>query len=546
MPPFLFWIHAMNKPSEFRFQSFGSSDELACLGQTPQVIYLRQYLYGLGVQSLLIEDGYFDRDYLSEFSAFYGQSARGYSNLCKRLSFFTDPGINRAVFEQALKSESSSLEQLKKSFVGFTVLRPFEIAPLGRTVLAWFPEHNQDRRRITKPSRDYPIHLAGIELIVRGLAWQQQDSAVGACATIALWSMFHASAFDDHHAIPTTAEITRSANKKASLGARVFPSKGLNIHQLLEAIKEQGLSPGIIEGNLDCKNISTGFQWLGFSRERFCSGVAALIRSGYPVLLVGHHVKQDGKREVGIPGHAICAVGFRPGINEPVPNGKIAFQETNLEHIYIHDDNVGPCARFEVISHPAQSALKSIVLKHSKPNTAPCHPEISQFPEQAIFVPEKAIVATHNEIRVSPDRLNKAAIVHGENMSLFIEMIRKNIKEEWEGFGVSVNVRYAKLIDYLGDILESTLRGEPERLGKIRLDLCEKVPPMSLHIGIIRFSVGRTSNTFMDILIDSSDNEHFACTSFWAHVAYHPFASILANRLHKSNKLIINYLVEAF
>lgn len=534
----------MHTSSKFRFQEFGASDDLATLRQTNQIIYLRQYLLALGVKRIVIEDGYFDRDYLSEFSAFYGQSARGYSNLCTRLSFFTDDGVDRTLFRRALQNRTPSLKRLQESFAGFAVIRPFEVAPLGRTVLAWFPEHNENRARVTRPSRDYAIHLGGVELIIKGLAWQQQDSAVGACATISLWTMFHASAFDDHHAIPTTAAITRSAHRTASLGARIFPSGGLNIHQLLEAIKEQDLSPGILNGDQAAEDSRDRRVWGGFSRERFCSGIAALIRSGYPVLLVGHHISGDGARNPGA-GHAICAVGFRPGSVQPVPAGEVVFRETNLEHVYIHDDNIGPSARFEVISHPAPGAEDSVCLKHSRPSTAPQHPGISALTEQAIFVPEQAIIATHNEIRVSPDRLNQAALINGKRFARLIEVFHQALAEPLLDFGITVDTRYAKLADYLGDILKETFADEPERLGKTRLALCEQVPPMSLHIGIIRLS-GSAKKPLMDILIDTSDNEHIACRSSWAHVSYDPFATHLIDKLAEFGEIVVNNLVKGY
>lgn len=58
-------------------------DPLASLPELAQTRYLICYLEDLATRSVLVESSYFDRDYLSEFVAFYarsvaGPAARGY------------------------------------------------------------------------------------------------------------------------------------------------------------------------------------------------------------------------------------------------------------------------------------------------------------------------------------------------------------------------------------------------------------------------------------------------------------------------------------
>ncbi len=145
--------------------------------------------------------------------------------------------------------------------------------------MRWYPddERYKSTPRVVEPAREYRVHLAGILLTVKGLAWQQQDTGVGACATIGLWTMLHSSAFDDHHAIPTTADITREAHNRASLGTRMFPSTGLTLHQICEAVKEQNLAPVISEGD-----IQNAGNVIGFSKERFAASCASFIKlAGY-------------------------------------------------------------------------------------------------------------------------------------------------------------------------------------------------------------------------------------------------------------------------
>lgn len=213
--------------------------------------YLRCYLADLKAEAVLEEPYYFDRDYLAEFSAFYAISSRGYSNACRRLHFFSCSTTElRALFLRALSGDPGGRDLLQKQYLGFSVLRPISATPFGRTVLRWYPETNRATPRVTEPAREYAAHIAGVRLSVTGLAWQQQDCGVGACATVALWTMFQASASDDQHAIPTTVEITRKANARWPLGRRVFPAAdGLSIYQVCEAIRGQQLQPALLEGD---------------------------------------------------------------------------------------------------------------------------------------------------------------------------------------------------------------------------------------------------------------------------------------------------------
>lgn len=165
---------------------------------------------------MLTEPYYFDRDYLAEFAAFYCVSASGYENVCRRLHFFRDT-LDRAALESALANDQAALQRFHASYLGFVVVRPIPASPLGRTVLCWYPDQQAGTPRVVTPSRDYGCHVGGITLTVKGLAWQQQDTAVGACATIALWSMLHSSALDGHHGLPTTASVTRSALQRLAL-----------------------------------------------------------------------------------------------------------------------------------------------------------------------------------------------------------------------------------------------------------------------------------------------------------------------------------------
>ena len=474
----------MHQPRRIKVTPFGQGELLSSLGDSSQTQYLRSYISDLGGNSVLEEPNYFDRDYLSEFSAFYSTSSKGYPNICRRLHFFDGPPVSRDKIKRAAAGHVAVLKSLQESYLGFVVVRPISAAPLGRTVLRWYPDTTPNMPRVVTPSRDYTCHIAGISLVVYGLAWQQQDTAVGACATVGLWTMLHSSAFDDHHSIPTTAAITRAAHKTASLGSRMFPSTGLTGYQLAEAIKEHDLAPIVLEGDEKAPNGET----LGFSKERFSSSCAAFVRSGYPVLIIGTLTGQGR--------HAVCAVGFRESSPGTVIPGDVRLQDSHIEFLYLHDDNIGPGVRFRIVDCGAGVPIE---LQASPPSSHPA----GQNMKYPAFVPDRLLVAAHTDLRTSPDVLHSAGLYKTRRLSHALNVQLTTACHP--GQGLTFSARFVKLAEYLGGELGRTL-GEPGRLlGKIRLLLQEKVPPMSLHLGVVRIAFS-DATPFADVIYDTTDS----------------------------------------
>jgi hypothetical protein len=474
--------YQMNQHSPLQFREFGR-DSLSGLPPVRQSQYLVNYLEHLGAAVVLEESNYFDRDYLSEFASFYGTSSRGYGNTCRRLHFFSDAGISRQMFVRCTQGSARSLRRLKDAYLGFVILRPIPAAPLGRTVLRWYPEHTPDNPRVTSPSRIYSCHVAGVQLEVYGLAWQQQDQAVSACATVGIWSMLHSSALDDHHLIPTTAEITITANKRVALGSRTFPSTGLTLEQLLEAIKDHRLAPLIISG--EGQPIASS-AYRAFGRERFASSVASLIRSGYPVLLIG---MLEG---AGL--HAICATGFRSSPRAPIPPNEIALQDHETTHLYVHDDNIGPNVRFKLEQHEGITRLET-----DPPASAGTSSPTLPYPK---FSPTHLIAAVHDDLRMSPDFVHKEGIERASRILNILNILLDHLGKP--RIGVTLSTRFIAARDYVGAELGRLLDPIPRLLGRVRLTLREKVPPMSPHLAVVRVAVG-DSKPLVDILYDTTD-----------------------------------------
>lgn len=480
----------MNEGKEVLVYAFDSSCNPLSTVDSDQARYLKSYLVGLSAAQIIEEQNYFDRDYLSEFSAFYSLSTRGYPNICRRLHFFSSSEVNKEVLTKALGLCTKSKELLQSSYLGFAIIRPIKAAPLGRTVLRWFEDKDLNNRRITTPSRNYKSNVAGLELNVVGLAWQQQDTGVAACATVGLWTMFHSSAFDDHHSIPTTADITKSAHNTASLGSRIFPSKGLKVEQILEAIKEQKLAPLFSSGD----RFENGIQF--FSKKRLASTSAAFIRSGYPVLFIGSylHVQYPCR-------HMVCAVGFRDSTQYDVLPGEYGILDEGVDILYIHDDNIGPNVRCEIVELPDSG----IVALSTKP-PGYISTDVAEPKSEILFCPEHLIVGVHEELRISADDF----FIEGDQKT---SIINKVLVEAYRASGFEptsllFSTRFWNVRDYMRDELPRHFGSDSILLGKIRLELVEKVPPMSLHIGVVRIALSNDqASLLMDIIYDTTDSD---------------------------------------
>ncbi|HVV85776.1 MAG TPA: hypothetical protein VHE35_22105 [Kofleriaceae bacterium] len=507
----------MRSGARLRFVAFGSADDplviLDVEKGSAQAKYLRCYLHDLGARSILIEPHYFDRDYLAEFSAFYATSTAGYPNVCQRLHVFARE-VDRDMFARAVGGCASTRDELRAAYLGHIVLRPLPDAPIGRAVLRTYPDDAgiaAGTPRIMEPARRYDAHVAGVTLSVRGLAWQQQESAVGACATVAIWSMLHASAFDDHHAIPTTAEITLAARHGFPTGRRVFPAAdGMRIEQMLEAIKRQGLAPVLVESD----------DTDGFTRERFCSLVGAFLRSGYPVLV--NAVMDDQPRS----GHAVCIVGFRSPPPPTVPDRTIEYADANIEIVYVHDDNLGPNVRFRVETDESERGQQVIQLRVEPPR--PTHgslPTDDPTVEYDLLIPTEIVVAVHPELRTDPEQLQTAARSCTDWLpeALDLEMAEQGTSGST---GMLLGCRFIPWVDYVDRELATALGERPAALARARLGLWEQVPPMSLHVGLVRVSLELTP--LMDILFDTSDSDRHLRPA--AHVVFHQRVSEIRRR----------------
>jgi hypothetical protein len=294
-----------------------------------QVEYLAKYCLELGARSVVKERHYIDRHYIDEYAFYYSRTLAPPANSVSRFHVFScelDDQELLAQMEAALASNEAReviQEKLCESYLGFISIRPIPSVPVGRTVLRRIKDEPGKPRDIWATSL-HDVHLANLTLRIDGLAFQQQDVAVGACATAALWSALSRVARFDGMRAPTPAEVSEAAARHVLANGRSIPaSAGLTIEQLSEASRSCGFAPEVFR--------------VSEYPELFMVAVHSYLLSGIPVVLgLGSH---GG-------GHAVTAVGFQAiGAPHPVLQTSIPVRSARIKKLYVHDDRLGPYAR---------------------------------------------------------------------------------------------------------------------------------------------------------------------------------------------------------
>ena len=293
--------------------------------------YFEGYCKDIGVKTIVVENNYIDHDYLEDFSAYYVRCFSSYQRVCTRLHFF-NIDFTKEDFENILeKSPEAKISSghLVEAYLGFVVIKPLPQTVIGRTCLKTYPP---EKRRHFPIVRSYKANLYGVELVVKSLAFQEQDQVVAACATSALWSVFQGTGILFHHTIPSPVEITRAATDRLPIRTRALPSRGLSTEMMAYAIRNVGLEPYLV-------NVS--------DEHVLKSTVYGYIRGGIPMILGIELWDTTSNSHEFMDLHAVAVTGFSMGASGPTPigNTKFSLKASRLDKLYVHDDQVGPFAR---------------------------------------------------------------------------------------------------------------------------------------------------------------------------------------------------------
>jgi len=298
--------------------------------------YLYGYLTDLEAKSLVVESPYTDGDFLDDYAAYYAKCYTDYPRRCSRIHFFRRAVSEEEFYGLLIKDlEENERIALCSEYLGFIVVRPLPQAIIGRTVLRTYSRDSG--RRNYECVRRYPVNLFGLPLQINGLAFQEQDTVLAACATCALWSAFHKMADLFGTPIPTPAAITSQATQSGHLG-RPTPQHGLRIEQMCDGIRAVGLEAEVLDFRKDIQEQHAPPLSLMYS----------YLRMGLPVILVADIPDHDL--------HAITLTGFSAGsvrvIEKEIPGdtGIIPLVGLRIDELYGHDDQTGPHARLKVVN----------------------------------------------------------------------------------------------------------------------------------------------------------------------------------------------------
>lgn len=289
--------------------------------------YLDNHDNSLHVKTIVIEDKYISKSYLMDYSSYYSTCFSEYDRFCKRVHFFSKE-FSHDRFLEALKHPSDKdNEDIWDSYQGYIVVKPLPSLPIGATILKTYA-YTEDDKRIFPSTKTYKVNLYGKELSLQSLAFQEQDSVVGACASSALWSAFHKTSQLFQTPLPSPSDITRSAKNLFQNSGRTFPNTGLDHYQIGNAIESVGLVS-------ELRN-SRNFTGLGVGYLK--AFIYAYNKMGLPVLL--------GITFPGIGSHLITVTGYKEANVVKFPRTEeISLKASLLERLFAHDDQVGPFSK---------------------------------------------------------------------------------------------------------------------------------------------------------------------------------------------------------
>jgi hypothetical protein len=331
----------------------------------------------LAAQSILIENEYVDRDHMEDHSVFYSKSLTPYPNRCRRISFFSlsvaDLERELAGLLETIRADRTQYDEVCSRFsdaffVGFSVVRPLPGSPVGRSILR--PPKGADV--VCSPRSR--IHILGLEMTVAGVPYQQQDVAVSACATTALWSSLQAASYQEPLRGATPAQITMLASKHALPFGRPMPSEGLSTGQMCQAIDALGVAPSLLKAE-------------DYEDTRGC--LYAALRSGVAPVLILQPIPS------GLDLHAVCAVGMYHDEKALKPLASLSNAidvAGQLAALLIHDDRTAPYVRCKLFSEAGRPAL--------------------ELPDGERWRVYQVIVPTHPKIRLSLLTLRRIAATH--------------------------------------------------------------------------------------------------------------------------------------
>ncbi|MEP1781752.1 hypothetical protein [Reichenbachiella sp.] len=303
--------------------------------------YLLSYLSttGLAAGTIVIESPYVSKSFLNDYASYYALCFEPYEKHTKRIHFFQSEFGKRTFSSAIINPVGPASKKVfgGLNYLGHIVAKPLPEAIIGPTLLRTF-QNVQGRRYTTKP---YKINLFGKKVKFDSLVFQEQDTVVSACATMATWVALHKASRLFETTSPTPNQITSSAGNLFTTSGRSFPNHGLDYHQIGNVLKSVGLVAELrnkvvvdSNGNHKPQPFDNMFEFRAF--------LYAYNKIGIPILL---GIRQPH----GL--HLIAMTGFHIETTATfLPHAGIRLNAHRIEKIYVHDDQIGPFARTKIMA----------------------------------------------------------------------------------------------------------------------------------------------------------------------------------------------------
>lgn len=189
-----------------------------------------------GVQSVLEERRYIDPDFRDEHHRFYSTTYRRYPTVCHRLHFFVGD----------LRPDLTNLGALKDGYCGYSVMRPLDHSPVGRTMLRPPPELGPEPgKKATVCSVTDNAHVFGHTFTVEGMPFMSQDAQYLRCAHAVQWMVLYHAFLAERLPRRCFPGDIHNASLGGFIVGRQLPSEGLSLPQLLGGLHALGLSPTV-------------------------------------------------------------------------------------------------------------------------------------------------------------------------------------------------------------------------------------------------------------------------------------------------------------
>lgn len=303
---------------------------------------------GLQATHYLIEDDFISVDFLQDYqdyyASFFSTKDRPSTKTCTRFHFFSLAEIDLNTFSSLLSKQilsGNNTDFWEKHYLGFVMVKPIPDSLIGFTLLKTY---QPSKERNFWGTKMYKIPLLGNTIEINALAFQQQDSILGACATMAIWSMFHKVCETPYINLKTSGQITKETGIIAPNGNRLIPNKGLDIPQIATSITKNGLQTEVRWNdnvNPNTHNIEDTIDFNGYIKKI----VNAHYRVGIPIIL-GFAPYKNSMQQL----HAVTICGHNTENALPKPKSKpqvgIDWEANAITKLYVHDDQWGPYARF--------------------------------------------------------------------------------------------------------------------------------------------------------------------------------------------------------